>query len=450
MLNTVIALVNQPSPLKSFHMACTNLNVSVGNHFAHGQPKQRNIKKDRIRTRNNFHHRHRSMASESEILQTSSKPSRSEENVLSDNQTSHHQNGGHPYQKLPHLYDSVSNWTIQMVEKYLHIFYTGEGMEYSGEYVLQQGGIKTELTTYQKEYMTDLESILTFNGSMYTYKYRSKTKAKPMLQTILNKVSPQNTSNLKDRPIYRYLHNVAVFVKYMLKYVDKVQETEWFNNKIPEGFYTELVGRFAEMCLLITNYQPEKSVWKNFKGITVKSKPDLRFFKSGIDDIETETAFAVIEVKRDIDTDEICQSAPPKRMKRSLSSGSQSDSTNSSPPTRRQQRNGTSTLADKVKGQHAGELLLDLHSIKKKKDLVIAQNITCRVSITMLVISRSHYEKIERNEPLDPEDKAQIYVSFFYDFLNQDERNELMRVFMMLNNIPEIYSEPDDNDTGSS
>lgn len=141
------------------------------------------------------------MASESEILQTSSKPSRSEENVLSDNQTSHNQNGGHPYQKLPHLYDSVSNWTIQMVEKYLHIFYTGEGMEYSGEYVLQQGGIKTELTTYQKEYMTDLESILTFNGSMYTYKYRSKTKAKPMLQTILNKVSPQNTSNLKDRPM---------------------------------------------------------------------------------------------------------------------------------------------------------------------------------------------------------------------------------------------------------
>lgn len=51
---------------------------------------------------------------------------------------------------------------------------------------------------------------------------------------------------------YRYLHNVAVFVKYMIKYVDKVQETEWFNNKIPEGFYTELVGRFAEMCLLIT------------------------------------------------------------------------------------------------------------------------------------------------------------------------------------------------------
>lgn len=68
----------------------------------------------------------------------------------------------------------------------------------------------------------------------------------------------------------------------------------------------------------------------------------------------------------------------------------------------------------------------------------------------MLVISRSHYEKIGRNEPLDPEDKAQIYVSFFYDFLNQAERNELMRVFMILNNIPEIYSKPDDNDTGSS
>ncbi|XP_076117642.1 uncharacterized protein LOC143085270 [Mytilus galloprovincialis] len=397
------------------------------------------------------------MASESEILQTSSKPSRSEENVLSDNQTSHHQNDGHPYQKLPHIYDRVSNWTIQMVEKYLHFFYTGEGMEYSGEYVLQQGGIKTELTTYQKEYMTDLESILTFNGSMYTYKYRGKTKAKPMLQTILNKVSPQNTSNLKDRPIYRYLHNVAVFVKYMIKYVDKVQETEWFNNKIPEGFYTELVGRFAEMCLLITNYQPEKSVWKNFKGITVTSKPALRFFKSGIDDIETETAFAVIEVKRDIDTDEICKSAPPKRMKRSLSSGSQSDSTNSSPPTRRRQRNGTSTLADKVKGQHAGELLLDLHSIQKKRFSNCSEYYMpgmivdgTGVSITMLVISRSHYEKIERNEPLDPEDKAQIYVSFFYDFLNQAERNELMRVFMILNNIPEIYSEPDDNDTGSS
>lgn len=47
---------------------------------------------------------------------------------------------------------------------------------------------------------------------------------------------------------------------------------------------------------LCFSYQPEKSVWKNFKGITVTSKPALRFFKSGIDDIETETAFAVIEV----------------------------------------------------------------------------------------------------------------------------------------------------------
>ncbi|CAG2226494.1 unnamed protein product [Mytilus edulis] len=104
-------------------------------------------------------------------------------------------------------------------------------------------------------------------------------------------------------------------------------------------------------------------------------------------------------------------------MKRSSSSGSQSDSTDSSPPTRRRQRHGTSTLADKVKGQHAGELLLDLHSIKKKRFSNCSEYYMpgmivdgTGVSITMLVISRSHYEKIERNEPLDPEDKAQIYV----------------------------------------
>ncbi|CAC5409202.1 unnamed protein product [Mytilus coruscus] len=123
----------------------------------------------------------------------------------------------------------------------------------------------------------------------------------------------------------------------------------------------------------ITNYQhspqfscrshlPEKSVWKNLKGITVTSKPDLRLIKCNTQDKVQETSFSVTQV-----------------------------------------------------------------------------------AVTMLVISKTHFGKIEKNEPLGLDDRAKIYVSCFYDYLNEEERDELIQVFLIMNNIEEYHTGHDDN-----
>ncbi|XP_052070799.1 uncharacterized protein LOC127709355 isoform X2 [Mytilus californianus] len=234
----------------------------------------------------------------------------------------------------------------------------------------------------------------------------------------------------------------------MIKYVDRLQETEWFDHNVPEEYYTELVGRFAEMCLLLTNHLPDKSVWKNLKGITVTSKPDLRLFKCDTQDKVKETSFSVTQVKEDKYRDNKGENLAAKRMKISCSSDLDFDSKISKTTKRRPSKE----TANKVKGQHAGQLLLDLHSVHRKSfvngsEYYMPGIIVHRtgVAVTMLVISKTHFEKIEKNEPLGLDDRAKIYVSCFYDYLNEEERNELIQVFLIMNNIQEYHTEHDEN-----
>ncbi|VDI09584.1 Hypothetical predicted protein, partial [Mytilus galloprovincialis] len=181
---------------------------------------------------------------------------------------------------------------------------------------------------------------------------------------------------------------------------------------------------------------PEKSYWPNFlgkQGFQVSSGPDLRFFKYGFDQVKSKISFCVVEVKRDNENTESCRKKP----KLDLQSSSSEDV-----------HGVRVTREEKLKGQHAGELLLDLHRIVEDK---FSENCSeysmpgliidgTRVSLSMLVISKEHYEKLKDGNVLEETDEAFIYCSAFYNILLESQRNDLIELFLYLDNMSESFS----------
>ncbi|VDI82408.1 Hypothetical predicted protein [Mytilus galloprovincialis] len=94
-----------------------------------------------------------------------------------------------------------------------------------------------------------------------------------------------------------------------------------------------------------------------------------------------------------------------------------------------------------VLGQHAGELLLDLHKFVTKDCDTDKYKMTgmivkgTMVFVTVLEISRQHYIKLAANKELKDEDKAITTILRPLILLNETDRNVLIESFVRLNNM---------------
>ncbi|XP_063396340.1 uncharacterized protein LOC134680956 [Mytilus trossulus] len=94
----------------------------------------------------------------------------------------------------------------------------------------------------------------------------------------------------------------------------------------------------------------------------------------------------------------------------------------------------------RVLGQHGGELLLDLKRYQESSTesqltipgMIIDQT---KVIFTVLVMSRTHLNKLKNNQLLQNDDRAVIYYSKPLDILSEESRSVLIENFMRLNNV---------------
>lgn len=61
--------------------------------------------------------------------------------------------------------------------------------------------------------------------------------------------------------------------------------------------------------------------------------------------------------------------------------------------------------------------------------------------MTMLVISKTQFDRIENNEQLGDEDKGKISFSWFYDFMRERQRSNLIKLLLSLNNTSDSGTE---------
>ncbi|XP_071148087.1 uncharacterized protein [Mytilus edulis] len=313
----------------------------------------------------------------------------------------------------------VSEWTTQTVEKKLHISY--EHL-ISGTDVFQRGGINIALTDIQMKYFEYLKSFLTFSESLDGFRlYASRIK--------------QHLTDIKQElfmstAFYSCQISLQYFIQLLENLCDKASMEE------PEygSLFTELVSRFAEVCLLMPYNHPERSCWENFlgrPGFNLTSTPDLLFYKYGFDLSKSRSSFCVVQMSnKPKDTTEPC------RKKQKCDSENDTSSDDDS-------RYSRTSVEDRLKGRHAGALLVDLHDIIKDKYDNTCEEYSMpgmlvdgtRISLTMLVISKDHYERLENGQELTKDHAATIYYSTFYDILLQSQRNDLIQLFLCLNNM---------------
>ncbi|VDI28962.1 Hypothetical predicted protein [Mytilus galloprovincialis] len=313
----------------------------------------------------------------------------------------------------------VSEWTTQTVEKKLHISY--EHL-ISGTDVFQRGGINLALTDIQMQYFEYLKSFLTFSESLDGFRlYASRIK--------------QHLTDIKQElfmstAFYSCQISLQYFIQLLENLCDKASMEE------PEygSLFTELVSRFAEVCLLMPYNHPERSCWENFlgrPGFNLTSTPDVLFYKYGFDFSKSRSSFCVVQMNnKPNDTTEPC------RKKQKCDSENETSSDDDS-------RYSRTSVEDRLKGRHAGALLVDLHDIIKDKYDNTCEEYSMpgmlvdgsRISLTMLVISKDHYERLKNGQELTKNHAATIYYSTFYDILLRSQRNDLIQLFLCLNNM---------------
>ncbi|XP_076110760.1 uncharacterized protein LOC143079367 isoform X2 [Mytilus galloprovincialis] len=296
------------------------------------------------------------------------------------------------------LSDNVSHWDRCTIENHLHICYHDEYLETVSE-VLEKIQKFGELTEEQKSYCAEVKRYLAkIDGNIAT------------------------TYKLKFRP------------QKFLAVLDEIYE-KFDEDREP----TESISLDKGDC----------TIWKNFKGLTdVTSLPDIRLYSYGIKTTKTATArskipVSVVEVKKSVEKqfgesellDPLTERLESTDLSSSISSLASSEDSYRKPPIEEYLMNSTSL------GQHAGQLLLELH--KCHKDYKNCPILTMsgmiidgtKVLFTVLEMKKEHLKKLENNEELDEDDKAVIYYSQPFDLIYSDERSILIDNIMRLNNL---------------
>ncbi|XP_076107773.1 uncharacterized protein LOC143076038 [Mytilus galloprovincialis] len=228
-----------------------------------------------------------------------------------------------------------------------------------------------------------------------------------------------------------------------------------------EGLFTQFVSAFAELCCLeaVKCGKVQETTWHNLANCTVISEPDLRFYKSGLEQKKTDNMVTVLEASRNSRhshsrNQQVKNTIQVRKVRRrsrepspkifALDDSSSSSSGTCSWPTDGEQeavRPLIERIANtRVLGQHGGELLLDL---KRYQESTTESQLTMpgiiidktKVIFTVLVMSRIHLDKLKNNQLLQNDDRAVIYYSKPLDILSEESRSVLIENFMRLNNV---------------
>lgn len=343
------------------------------------------------------------------------------------------------------LSDSVSQWDRCTFENQLQISYHYEYLETLSE-VLEKTPKIGELTDEQISYCAEvkryLEKIDGDIATTYKLKFRPQ-KFLAALDEIYEKFDEDgepNESFLKRA--------VMTFLLELSRFGEDIQNSD----EAEEACSTRLFCAFAEMCCMHSEISLDKgdcTIWKNFKGMTeVTSLPDIRLYSYGIKTTKTATSkskfpVSVVEVKKSVEKqfgesellDPLTERLESTDLSSPISSLASSDHSFRKPPIEEYLTNSKSL------GQHAGQLLLELH--KCQKDYKNCPILTMsgmiidgtKVFFTVLEMKKKHLNKLENNEELDEDDKALIYYSQPFDLIYSDERSILIDNIMRLNNI---------------
>ncbi|VDI64741.1 Hypothetical predicted protein [Mytilus galloprovincialis] len=357
------------------------------------------------------------------------------------------------------LPDRTSDWKLTHANL-LHVFYKNDYLLNPTD-VLQTMQMLHELDEKQKQYVSSLQNFLKFDSNLHEFCH-SPVLVKEKLDRLLPKQESLNELQTCNEVSVSTLKGDR-FITALYRLHDKIQKQRRARYRLNEGMFTQLVLTLGEICYLEGERcsSGDESIWCNLRGCKrVISNPDCRFYKQGhlMNDncapVKPTTVVSIHEVKNakkfeGLEHPE--KKRKRKRFKRSHFSTEESESCSSSGISRwlsaqlldMSKEPIPEIIADlneQVLGQHAGELLLDLHeyglddhiSQLTSPGLIIDGT---KVYFTLLEMSKSHYEKLCKNVELDETDRAIIYYSRPLDILHLESRNTLIENFVRLNNI---------------
>ncbi|XP_076078258.1 uncharacterized protein LOC143048456 [Mytilus galloprovincialis] len=356
------------------------------------------------------------------------------------------------------LNKTVSKWERLHVQHHLKIQYASTYTEQPLDLITKVAGEVSPFSKEQDEYIKFVNKYLLFSMPLTSFHHQSKIVA-DSLSTCENDIK-----ELEERDKSWWVLKLKVFVAGIRALLEDVKDYRRKNHPC-EDFCTSFVGVFADLCCLRVQYCKgvRHIVMENLQDIKqVTSEPDIRLFKCGLDHEFSKVMVSVVKVKPDLTYNPVIPSGKAKKRRktfreRSRHSGFSSENVHSKCSTSSmdtlesvdtEELSIKVDLNDRVLGQHAGELLLDLNNKHKgdekqhleeelKKNLTMTGMIVdgTRVFFTLLEMTRKHYQKLKDNEDLDIDDKAIIYYSNPKDILMEPERRTLIKDFMSLNNI---------------
>ncbi|XP_052088563.1 uncharacterized protein LOC127725545 [Mytilus californianus] len=388
-----------------------------------------------------------SSAYSSEESETSSSPSRRRRRISSPRDT----------QKTK-LSKTVSKWERLHVQHHLKIQYASRYIEEPLDLFAMVARDVSPLSKEQDEYIDFVNKYLSFSMPLTSFHHQSKI-VEDALDTCENEIK-----ELEERDKSWWVLKLKVFVAGIRALFEDVKDYRRKNQPF-EDFCTSFVGVFADLCCLRVQYckRVRHVVMENLKDIKqVTSEPDIRLFKCGLNHEFSKVMVSVVQVIPDLTYNPVIPSGKTKKRRKTFRERSRRSGFISENVLSKYSTSSMETLAsgdteelsievdlnDRVLGQHAGELLLDLHNKHKGDEKLhsedeVRKNLTMtgmivngtRVFFTLLEMTRKHYQKLKDYEDLDENDKAIIYYSNPKDILMEPERRTLIKDFMSLNNI---------------
>ncbi|XP_064630303.1 uncharacterized protein LOC135503558 isoform X1 [Lineus longissimus] len=186
--------------------------------------------------------------------------------------------------------------------------------------------------------------------------------------------------------------------------------------------YQTLFAEFAS--IFIITFCPGDMQQMDIFGKKVTSTPDLRYVKCKDQDVLVATIAEVKKMPK-------IAGGPPEKRRRLIDEDISDDSDDDD-------EEEDSFLSDKLRGQHAAELLLEVSEsilpIHEKKRHVLGLIIQgTNVCLTGLEIDEDHFKQLQ--EPVYKElkdEKAMIYHTRSYDMFIKEDRHHLIKILLTL------------------
>ncbi|XP_052068659.1 uncharacterized protein LOC127707939 [Mytilus californianus] len=371
------------------------------------------------------------------------------------------------------LHERVSDWNLHQVEKQLHIYYATDYLD-SHKDVFNKINTSTllEFTKDQKKYVQDLQRFLEFDSD-YEELWLKTSMVKKKLSVLRNKLEP---ISFLSQPVY--ISKGEIFINTFDSFFDQCMEAKQTRFQVSEGMFASLIISLGQACCLTTSlclHKQTRTSWNNLKGVTVKSQPECRFFNSrtfgNCTTLKPKAIVSVVEVKNGKRIGYTGLKHPERGSyskkskhskrhhhirKRHISSTEDIYTEESHQVTEFTSSNISSQISDMSDNRipeiisyissntlatHAGELLLDLHKYKsepKVSNIMTLPGIIVdgtKVYFTMLEMSESHHEKLDKNIELNGSDRATVYYAKPLDILVQSDRDIIIENLVRLHNI---------------